>query len=67
MTIITMNIKENSTIKKSGIKSELVQEGELQNTQSDEDEEVNYLAKMIIERLEAKEKANKYLKNFKIK
>ena len=61
----------NDTQEKAGIKNldmpELVQEEELQNTQSDDDEEVNYLAKMIIERLEAKEKANKYLKNFKIR
>ena len=65
-----MDEKFNDTQEKAGIKNldmpELVQE-ELQNTQSDEDEEVNNLAKMIIERLEAKEKANKYLKNFKIK
>ena len=65
-----MEEKLNDTHEKAGIKNlvmpELVQE-ELQNTQSDDDEEVNYLAKMIIERLEAKEKANKYLKNFKIR
>ena len=66
-----MDDKLNDTQEKAGIKNldmpELVQEEELQNTQSDDDEEVNYLAKMIIERLEAKEKANKYLKNFKIR
>ena len=66
-----MDEKLNDTQEKAGIKNldmpELVQEEELQNTHSDDEEEVNYLAKMIIERLEAKEKANKYLKNFKIK
>lgn len=66
-----MDEKLNDTQEKASIKNldmpELVQEEELQNTHSDDDEEVNYLAKMIIERLEAKEKANKYLKNFKIK
>ena len=64
-----MDEKFNDTQEKAGIKNldmpELVQE-ELQNTQSDE-EELNSIAEMIRERLDAKEEINKILTKFKIR
>lgn len=65
-----MDEKLNDTQEKAGIKNldmpELVQEEESPNTQSDE-EELNSIAEMIRERLDAKEEINKILTKFKIK
>ena len=59
-----MNINEISTIEKGEIKSELVQE-ELQNTQSDEEEDL--FLKYVMEKERAEAEVNKFLTKFKIK